>query len=154
MYTPETAAQTAQQAAAQVNALRALILDLLFASPVITAQEWATAVERTSNTLSVATLAKWYRNTVAEIARREAQAQPVTYATNEQKEQIIRLLNHPAVTRPKKTKILLRINRYEATAAEQLIADLTALTTAPAPKGGGGARVGASGELVGFTLAA
>ncbi|MDO7848999.1 hypothetical protein Q5H92_21725 [Hymenobacter sp. M29] len=149
MYTPETT----PQAADQVNGLRNLILDLLFGSPVITAKEWATAVERTSNTENTATLAKWYRNAAAEISRREAAAAPVGYATNAQKEQIIRLLNHPAVTRPKKTKVLLRINRYEAREAAQLIADLTALTTAPAPKGGGAA-VGASGELVGFSLVA
>ncbi|MEJ7662498.1 MAG: hypothetical protein WKG07_24500 [Hymenobacter sp.] len=35
------------------------------------------------------------------------------YATASQKEEIIRLLNHPVITRPEKTKMLLNINRLD-----------------------------------------
>lgn len=123
--------------AAKVAGLRNLILDLLFASPVITAKEWATAVERTSNTESVATLLKWYQNTAAEIGRREAAATaaPEAAATKEQKQDIVRLLNHPAVSRPRKTKVLLNINRLTDAQAVAIIVTLRAETMPTRPAG-------------------
>ena len=52
------------------------------------------------------------------------QAAPVQYATASQKEEIIRLLNHPVITRPEKTKMLLNINRLDEERAIQSIAKL------------------------------
>ena len=46
------------------------------------------------------------------------------YATASQKEEIIRLLNHPVITRPEKTKMLLNINRLDEERAIQAIAKL------------------------------
>jgi hypothetical protein len=53
-----------------------------------------------------------------------AQGQPVQYATNEQKQEIQRLLNHPVITRPEKTKMLLNINRLDEQRAVECIAKL------------------------------
>ena len=52
------------------------------------------------------------------------QVAPVQYATASQKEEIIRLLNHPVITRPEKTKMLLNINRLDEERAVQAIAKL------------------------------
>ena len=52
------------------------------------------------------------------------QSAPVQYATASQKEEIIRLLNHPVITRPEKTKMLLNINRLDEERAIQAIAKL------------------------------
>ena len=49
---------------------------------------------------------------------------PVHYATASQKEEIIRLLNHPVITRQEKTKMLLNINRLDEERAVQAIAKL------------------------------
>ena len=49
---------------------------------------------------------------------------PMQYATAAQKEEIIRLLNHPVITRPEKTKMLLNINRLDEERAIQSIAKL------------------------------
>ena len=49
---------------------------------------------------------------------------PVHYATASQKEEIIRLLNHPLITRQEKTKMLLNINRLDEERATQAIAKL------------------------------
>ncbi|MBF9224075.1 hypothetical protein [Hymenobacter ruricola] len=54
----------------------------------------------------------------------EAAVAPVQYATAAQKEEIIRLLNHPVITRPEKTKMLLNINRLDEERAVQAIAKL------------------------------
>ena len=51
-------------------------------------------------------------------------AAPVQYATDAQKEEIIRLLNHPVITRQEKTKMLLNINRLDEERATQAIAKL------------------------------
>ncbi|MFC6223669.1 hypothetical protein ACFP2F_10495 [Hymenobacter artigasi] len=51
-------------------------------------------------------------------------AAPVQYATAAHKEEIIRLLNHPVITRPEKTKMLLNINRLDEERAVQAIAKL------------------------------
>ncbi|MCC3159487.1 hypothetical protein LJ737_19755 [Hymenobacter sp. 15J16-1T3B] len=50
-------------------------------------------------------------------------AQPA-YATAEQKEEVIRLLNHPVVTRQERTKMLLNINKLDQERAAQAIANL------------------------------
>ncbi|WP_286130695.1 hypothetical protein [Solirubrum puertoriconensis] len=47
-----------------------------------------------------------------------------TYATAQQKEEIIRLLNHPVITRQEKTKMLLNINKLDQERATQAIANL------------------------------
>lgn len=52
------------------------------------------------------------------------EASAVTYATASQKEEIIRLLNHPVITRQEKTKMLLNINRLDDERATQAIAKL------------------------------
>ncbi|UOQ76511.1 hypothetical protein MUN84_18515 [Hymenobacter sp. 5516J-16] len=54
----------------------------------------------------------------------EAAAPATTYASASQKEEIIRLLNHPVITRPEKTKMLLNINRLDEERATQAIAKL------------------------------
>ena len=58
------------------------------------------------------------------IAAEQASAAPVQYATASQKEEIIRLLNHPVITRPEKTKMLLNINRLDEERAIQAVAKL------------------------------
>ncbi len=58
------------------------------------------------------------------VAAETAAAAPVQYATAAQKEEIIRLLNHPVITRPEKTKMLLNINRLDEERAVQAIAKL------------------------------
>jgi phage recombination protein Bet len=60
-----------------------------------------------------------------EAAQEPIEANPkVQYATASQKEEIIRLLNHPVITRPEKTKMLLNINRLDEERAVQAIAKL------------------------------
>ncbi|UOG76461.1 hypothetical protein MTX78_07635 [Hymenobacter tibetensis] len=54
----------------------------------------------------------------------EAPVAAVTYASAAQKEEIIRLLNHPVITRQEKTKMLLNINRLDDERATQAIAKL------------------------------
>ena len=54
-----------------------------------------------------------------------AEAAPaVSYASATRKEEIIRLLNHPVITRQEKTKMLLNINRLDEERAVQAIAKL------------------------------
>lgn len=48
------------------------------------------------------------------------------YATAKQKEEIIGLLNNPAITRQEKTKMLLNINRFTEDRAKEAIANLKA----------------------------
>ena len=62
--------------------------------------------------------------TAAELPAAEATPAPVQYATASQKEEIIRLLNHPLITRQEKTKMLLNINRLDEERATQAIAKL------------------------------
>ncbi|WP_233219020.1 hypothetical protein [Adhaeribacter arboris] len=58
----------------------------------------------------------------------EGEEQPQTaskkYATQRQKEEIIRLLNNPVITRQEKTKMLLNINKLDVERADQAIAKL------------------------------
>jgi hypothetical protein len=55
-----------------------------------------------------------------------APAEPtaIKYASAKQKEEIIRLLNNPVITRPEKTKMLLNINKLDEERAQQVIAKL------------------------------
>jgi hypothetical protein len=53
-----------------------------------------------------------------------AEQAPVQYATASQKEEIIRLLNHPVITRQEKTKMLLNINRLDEERATAAITKL------------------------------
>ncbi|GAA4362076.1 hypothetical protein GCM10023185_29630 [Hymenobacter saemangeumensis] len=114
----------------RAEGLRVAILELVNASAFTTPAEKATAAQRIAACQSEATLTKWYRNTLVELAEREeaapAQAPAISYATASQKETIIRLLNHPAVTRQMKTKCLLNINRLTVETANKVIADLQA----------------------------
>ncbi|WP_019947905.1 hypothetical protein [Hymenobacter aerophilus] len=69
---------------------------------------------------------------VAPVAMKAVPAEPTAaaessapaYASASQKEEIIRLLNHPVVTRAEKTKMLLNINRLDEERATQAIAKL------------------------------
>ena len=62
----------------------------------------------------------------AEPTAAPAAAEPTVpaYATAPQKEEIIRLLNHPVISRAEKTKMLLNINRLDQERATQAIAKL------------------------------
>ena len=51
----------------------------------------------------------------------EAPSTSVRYASAKQKEEIIRLLNNPVITRQEKTKMLLNINRFDEERAAQAI---------------------------------
>ncbi|QMU29393.1 hypothetical protein [Adhaeribacter radiodurans] len=53
-----------------------------------------------------------------------AAASSVKYASAKQKEEIIRLLNNPVITRQEKTKMLLNINKLDEERATQAIAKL------------------------------
>ncbi|GAA4362134.1 hypothetical protein GCM10023185_29770 [Hymenobacter saemangeumensis] len=141
----------------RVEGLRVAILELVNASAFTTPAEKATAAQRVAACQNEATLTKWYRNTLVELAEREeaapVQAPAISYATASQKETIIRLLNHPTVTRQMKTKSLLNINRLTVETADKAIADLQAhidtTTNGPAPKGGGCYRCGEDVSLSG-----
>ncbi len=54
----------------------------------------------------------------------EEQSASVRYASAKQKEEIIRLLNNPTITRQEKTKMLLNINRFDEERAAQAIEKL------------------------------
>jgi hypothetical protein len=61
---------------------------------------------------------------VMRVAPEQAEAAPVQYATASQKEEIIRLLDHPLITRQEKSKMLININRLDEERANQAIAKL------------------------------
>lgn len=126
------AASCANSIAAQLSAHRRSIMDMLVGHPLITTAEYDTAMSRTLACQDLATLQRWYRNTVREIAHREEQepvTAPVQYATAEQKEEIIRLCNAHQISRAEKTRILLHLDQYEAAQAEALLLDLRAKVT-------------------------
>lgn len=137
---------TPQTEAAKVTGLRTLILELVLGSAFATQAEKDRCIINVANCQAPATLAKWYRNAVRELANREeaAPSGAVIYATGEQQKQIICLLNHPAVTRRHKTRVLLGINRLTEAAAALEINRLTAYVANPF----GGAAVNARGEMV------
>ena len=57
----------------------------------------------------------------APVAAEAAENTDVKYATSKQKEEIIRLLNNPVITRAEKTKMLLNINKLDEQRAQQSI---------------------------------
>jgi hypothetical protein len=121
--------QAASSAAAQLSAHRRAIMDMLVGSPVITTEEYDTAMQRTLACQDVATLQKWYRNTIREIARREELepvTAPITYATGTQKEEIIKLTNRFEISRTEKTKVLLTLDRLTEAEAKAVIGNLWA----------------------------
>ena len=59
-----------------------------------------------------------------ETAQAEEDNNSVRYASAKQKEEIIRLLNNPTITRQEKTKMLLNINRFDEERAAQAIEKL------------------------------
>jgi hypothetical protein len=54
----------------------------------------------------------------------QAPAPAIKFATAKQKEEIIRLLNHPVITRQEKTKMLLNINKLDQDRADQAVVKL------------------------------
>lgn len=62
--------------------------------------------------------------TVSPVAAEAPVANTVKYASAKQKEEIIRLLNNPVITRQEKTKMLLNINKLDEERATQAIAKL------------------------------
>lgn len=62
--------------------------------------------------------------TAAASEKSEEQNGSVRYASAKQKEEIIRLLNNPTITRQEKTKMLLNINRFDEERAAQAIEKL------------------------------
>ncbi|MBF9252672.1 hypothetical protein I2I11_05170 [Pontibacter sp. 172403-2] len=60
----------------------------------------------------------------SEAATETAESASVRYASAKQKEEIIRLLNNPVITRQEKTKMLLNINRFDEERAAQAIEKL------------------------------
>jgi hypothetical protein len=109
-------------AAAQLSAYRRSIMDMLVGCPLILTAEYDTAMQRTLACQDVATLQKWYRNTVREIARREELepvAAPIQYATVAQQEELLKLTNRVEITRAEKTwalRNLLQLTTAQATA--------------------------------------
>ena len=121
--------QAAASAAAHLSAHRRAIMDLLVGCPLILTAEYDTAMQRTLACQDLATLQKWYRNTVREIARREELAPvaaPVVYATAEQKEEITRLCNAHQISRAEKTAVLLTIDRLTMAEATATVGNLWA----------------------------
>jgi hypothetical protein len=105
------------------------LLDLLAASPVITTEEYETATARILACQNLATLQRWYRNCIREIARREEEvptAEAVAYATAEQKQEVIKLANSVYITRAEKCQALLRFNKCDYAQAVSLIGNLWA----------------------------
>lgn len=121
--------QAASTAAPTQTAYRRELMDLLAAAPVITTEEYERGVQNILACQDVATLQKWYRNCIREIARREEAepvAAPVEYATAAQKQEITRLCNTHEITRAEKTKVLVDINRLNYAQAQATIGDLWA----------------------------
>lgn len=129
MATHVTGQIAALTAAAQLSAHRRSIMDMLVGCPLITTAEYDTAMNRTLACQDLATLQKWYRNTVREIARREGASPvpaPVVYATASQTEEIQRLVNHVSITWREKTRVLLTLNQLDSTQAVATIGSLWA----------------------------
>lgn len=126
---PQNGQATALTVAAQLSAHRRAIMDSLVGATVITTAEYDTAMQRTLACQDIATLQKWYRNTVREIARREEQepvAAPVIYATAEQVKEVQTLIAHPEITRAEKTTTLRHISRLTTAEATVEIGNLWA----------------------------
>ena len=148
--------QAAATTAAPTNYCRALIALLGEALTTITTAEYERAMQNIVACQDVATLQKWYRNCIREIARREElepETAPIAYATVTQKQEIQKLANNVKITRPEKTRALLNINRLDYDGAKQEIGQLWAkivsrTTGYPAPPADGWSLgVGADGVL-------
>lgn len=130
MYTtPKNGPVAAGMAASQLSAHRRSIMDMLVGCSFITTAEYDTAMNRTLACQDLATLQKWYRNTVREIARREDASPvptPVVYATVSQIEEIQRLVNQVSITWREKTRVLLTLNQLDSTQAVATIGSLWA----------------------------
>ncbi|MBO2010867.1 hypothetical protein [Hymenobacter negativus] len=142
-----TAAPTAQ--AQRLADLRFMVLDAVTYSPYATADEKARTAASVARCQDETTLLKWYANVLTVISDRELA--PPVFATTEQKQEIIKLLNYPAVSRPTKTKVLRGINCLTETQAVDLIAQLTAVAfpepTPPTRPAGAGLVVNRRGQL-------
>jgi hypothetical protein len=111
------------------NTYRRELLDLLAESAVITTEEYETATSRILACQNLATLQRWYRNCIREIARREEEvptAEAVEYATSEQKQEVIKLANSQYITRAEKCQALLRFNQCDYGQAVAVIGNLWA----------------------------
>lgn len=111
------------------SAHRRNLLDLLAAAPVITSEEYDTATARILACASLPTLAKWWRNCLREIARREqalgkAPLAPVTYATMAQTTDIHRLALHVSITPAERTQALACLPCLDYVGAVAVIGDL------------------------------
>lgn len=92
-------------------------------------------------------LVKWYCNVLTLLSEREL-APPVALATNEQKQAIVRLLNHLGVSRPRKSKELVWLASLIEAQAAALITELTTLTTTPPTRpAGAGVTMNRRGQL-------
>lgn len=65
----------------------------------------------------------------APVAVGEAVGNAVQYATGEQKQEIVRLVNHALITRPEKTKMLLSLNVLSGDRAQEVITNLNRAIT-------------------------
>ncbi|MGI4736119.1 MAG: hypothetical protein ACRYG7_13160 [Janthinobacterium lividum] len=135
--------------AAQLSAHRRSIMAMLVGCPLITTAEYDTAMQRTLACQDVATLQRWYRNTVREIARREELepvSAPITYATTAQVQEVQRLVNNVAITRAEKTEVLRTLPTLTSAAAVGVIgslwAKLIARSAYPAPPADGWSKAG------------
>jgi hypothetical protein len=81
-------------------------------------------VTATAKEMAKAELVKETTKTAPQPVAETAAEQAVKYASAKQKEEIIRLLNNPVITRPEKTKMLLNINKLDEERAVQIIAKL------------------------------
>lgn len=139
-----TAPTTAQ--AQRLAELRYTVLDAVTLSPYATAAEKARTAASVARCQSADVLVKWYCNVLTVLSARELA--PVAYATTAQKLQIVRLLNHPAIARPRKSKELVRLAYLTEAQATALIAELLALTTTPPTRpAGAGVTVSRGGQL-------
>jgi hypothetical protein len=136
------AASLTNAEATRLAELRFIVLDTVNYSPYATAEEKAKTAASVARCQSAETLVKWYCNLLTLLSGRELAA----LATTAQQQQIVRLLNHPAVARPRKAKELVRLKTL--TEAEALLAELLTLTTTPTRPAGAGVTVGRGGQLV------
>jgi hypothetical protein len=92
--------------------------------PKVEAAKAPQPVVATANETAKAEPVKETLKASAQPVAETAEAQAVKYASAKQKEEIIRLLNNPVITRPEKTKMLLNINKLDEERAAQIIAKL------------------------------
>lgn len=149
MYNNQSAQAATTANATQVKRLadlRFMVLDAVTYSPYATAEEKARTAASVARCQSEAVLLKWYANVLTVLSERELA--PPAPVTKEQKKHIICLLNHPAISRPRKSKELVRLPRLTEEQATALIAELLTLTTTPPTRpAGAGLVVNRRGQL-------